>query len=162
MADLSDHSFAHGRVKTFQPRDLWELLLQLAVILFLLDVAVRRIQLDRDEWLKATENLRRWIFFWQPRSKPVESDPGLASLLNRRSQVREKTIGEPRSDLFEPEKRYEVKKGEDAGTGAPKTASTPAEKASGDDSGAKDGEVEPESVTDRLLAAKRRARKKKL
>ena len=30
-----------------------------AVILFPLDVAVRRIQLDREEWLRATQSLRR-------------------------------------------------------------------------------------------------------
>ena len=45
--------FSHDRQKTFQPRDLWESLLKFAIILFTLDVGVRRIQIGRDEWLRA-------------------------------------------------------------------------------------------------------------
>ncbi|MBU6401534.1 MAG: VWA domain-containing protein, partial [Verrucomicrobia bacterium] len=36
----ADNPFAHDRRRTFQPRDLWEWLLKLAVVLFPLDVAV--------------------------------------------------------------------------------------------------------------------------
>ncbi|MDW8309244.1 MAG: VWA domain-containing protein, partial [Verrucomicrobiales bacterium] len=46
-----DNPFTHDRRRTYQPRDLWETLLKLAIILFVLDVAVRRIQLDREECL---------------------------------------------------------------------------------------------------------------
>src|SRR5439155_17806340 len=47
--------FLHDRQKTFQPRDLWEALLKLAIILFVFDVGIRRIQINRDEWLRATQ-----------------------------------------------------------------------------------------------------------
>src|SRR5207253_882634 len=63
--------FQHDRRKTFQPRDLWEWLLKLAVVLFTFDVAVRRIQLDREEWQKATRTLRRWLFFWNVAPRPA-------------------------------------------------------------------------------------------
>ena len=53
-ATPEDNPFLHDRKKTFQPHDLWQWLLQLAICLFPLDVGVRRIQLDRDEWLRAT------------------------------------------------------------------------------------------------------------
>src|ERR1051325_4402203 len=65
--------FVHGREKTFQPRDLWEWLLKFAIILFTLDVGVRRIQIDRDEWLRATRTLRRWLFFWHGVPRTPES-----------------------------------------------------------------------------------------
>ena len=49
LENPSENPFLHDRIKTYQPRDLWEWLVRLAVILFPLDVGVRRIQLDRDE-----------------------------------------------------------------------------------------------------------------
>src|SRR5438552_6651706 len=103
----ADNPFLHDRVKTFQPRDLWEWLLQLAIVLFPLDVGVRRIQIDRAEWLRATQLLRRRLFFWRGAPRPVESDESLAALLARRDQVRAKQTApavEPRPDLFQPER----------------------------------------------------------
>jgi len=69
----ADNPFLHGRVRTFQPRDLWEWLLKLAIIMFPLDVGVRRIQIDRAERLKATQTLRRWLFFWRGVPRTPES-----------------------------------------------------------------------------------------
>ena len=65
--------FLHDRQKTFQPRDLWESLLKFAIILFTLDVGVRRIQIGRDEWLRAMQAVRRWLFFWQGVPRPPEA-----------------------------------------------------------------------------------------
>jgi uncharacterized membrane protein len=104
-ADPTANPFLHDRKKTFQPRDLWEWLLKLAVILFPLDVAVRRIQLDRAEWLRATQTLRRWLFFWSGKPKPIEADESLAALLARRNQVRAATVAvaaELPDDLLRP------------------------------------------------------------
>jgi hypothetical protein len=53
----TDNPFTHDRKKTFQPLDLRDWLLKLAILLFPLDVAVRRIQIDRDEWLRADQNI---------------------------------------------------------------------------------------------------------
>ena len=58
------------------------------MILFTLDVGVRRIQIDRDEWLRATRTLRRWLFFWEAAPRAPEAEESLAALLARRDQVR--------------------------------------------------------------------------
>src|SRR5262249_27340448 len=50
LAAPASNPFLHERSKTFQPRDLWETLLKFAIILFTVDVGVRRIQIGRDEW----------------------------------------------------------------------------------------------------------------
>ncbi|HVY70014.1 MAG TPA: VWA domain-containing protein, partial [Verrucomicrobiae bacterium] len=113
--------FLHDRQKTFQPRDLWEWLLKLAIVLFPLDVGIRRIQLDRAEWLKATAGLRRWIFFWRPVPRAQEADESLAALLNRRDAVRTRQQSaaiQPPPELFQPEKPVTVT--------SPATGSSPA------------------------------------
>src|SRR5439155_5509636 len=98
--------FLHDRQMTFQPRDLWEALLKLAIILFVFDVGIRRIQIDRDEWLRATQTLRRWLFFWHSPPRPAEAEESLAALLARREAVRARQTAptlEPRPELFKPE-----------------------------------------------------------
>src|SRR5512146_1769680 len=99
--------FSHDRQKTFQPRDLWETLLKFAIVLFTLDVAVRRIQIDRDEWRRALQILRRWLFFWEGAPRPAEAEVSLAALLARREQVRSTHTApalEPNPDLFRPQR----------------------------------------------------------
>src|SRR5205809_4413003 len=98
--------FTHDRRKTFQPRDLWETLIKLAIVLFTLDVRDRRITLDVAEWARATQTLRRWLFFWRGGARSSEADESLAALLARRDQVRARQTAPPRQpspDLFEPE-----------------------------------------------------------
>jgi hypothetical protein len=154
----ADNPFLHDRVKTFQPRNLWEWLLQLAIVLFVADVGVRRIYLDRAEWLKATENLRRLVYFWRRPSAPPAADESLNALLARRSQVRAQRTGAgtPRPELFQPTRPAPAEPtapttpavSAPAGTAAPLTESAippPADRT---------------AVTSRLLEAKRRAAKK--
>src|SRR5690349_20644972 len=83
---VSVNPFSHERRKTFQPRDLWESLLKIAVILFVLDVGVRRVQIDRTEWARALQKLRRWLGLSAPRS--TEAEESLTALLARRDKVR--------------------------------------------------------------------------
>jgi uncharacterized membrane protein len=161
--DPGMNPFRHGRVKTFQPRDLWEELLKWAIILFTLDVAVRRVQIDRDEWLRATVSLRRWLFFWRGVPRTPEADESLAALLARRGQVRAvKTAAgvEPRKDLFEPVKAVEPA-GREKPFFAPQTEEpvkvvSPAPETASPKAGDK-----PVSTTGRLLEAKRRAQRKR-
>jgi hypothetical protein len=156
----TDNPFSHERVKTHQPRDLWESLLKLAVILFVLDVGVRRIQLDRDEWLKATATLRKWVFFWKGAPRPMEAEESLAALLARRDQVR---AGRPaatavaRPELFQPEQ-----------AGAPSTEpaasprKTPPQPPPTTVAEAEATSPEqPATTTSRLLEAKRRAQRRR-
>jgi hypothetical protein len=151
-----DNPFLHNRVKTFQPRDLWEWLLKFAIVLFPLDVAIRRIQLDREEWSKAMRTIRRRLFFWKPVPRPAQAEESLAALLNRRDEVRSKKT-ETRSpeipanpDLFRP--RVQPKIEVEAGVTSTETL---AEK----NPEAEKKSAAPENTTSRLLEAKRRARK---
>lgn len=144
-----------GRKKTYQPRDLWEWLLKFAIVLFLADVAIRRIQIDKAEWLKATENLRRIVFFWKGVPRPAEADESLGALLARRDEVRSRTAPkvEPNPDLFRPV--TEVK--EVTSTAQPKTTSGAPAKA---EEAPKTEQPQATSSAARLLEAKRRALKK--
>jgi Ca-activated chloride channel homolog len=157
--DPADNPFLRDRQKTFQPRDLFEWLLILAILLFPVDVGVRRIDIDRTEWAKAMRWLRRWILFWQGPPRPVEADESLAVLLARRDQVRAQQpmaqAGAPAADLFRPVQPVDV---QSAQAFAPASEPTPigvAPAATADDSAS--GKPTAASTASRLLEAKRRA-----
>ena len=151
--------FLHDRQKTFQPRDLWEWLLKFAIILFTFDVGVRRIQIDRDEWLRATQTLRRWLFFWHSPPRPAEAEESLAALLARREAVRARQTAptlEPRPELFKPEGAPSVPL--PGGEPEPLAPGRSVEVTRGPSG--PEGEPAP-STTSRLLEAKRRAQQRK-
>ncbi|MGA2543578.1 MAG: glutamine amidotransferase [Verrucomicrobiota bacterium] len=153
----TDSPFLHDRQKTFQPQDLRDWLLGFAILLFPFDVAVRRIQLDWEQWLKATATLRRWIFFWKGVARPKEADDSLAALLNRRGQVRAQQpaqVAPPSPDLFRPDKVV-------TGAEVPQTAG--ATKQAAGEAAPEDGKKpapEEASTASRLLDAKRRAQRR--
>jgi len=152
----ADNPFLHDRVKTFQPRDLWEWLLKFAIILFPLDVGVRRVQLDRAEWLKATATLRRWILFWRGVPRAPEADESLAALLARRDQVRSRQPASetpPSPELFRPQRPVVVIPARQEPV-APSSETRPA----ADEQPTAD---QPVSTASRLLEAKRRAQQRK-
>ena len=155
----ASNPFTHDRLKTHQPRDWWEGLLKLAVILFVLDVGVRRIQLDREEWLRATVTLRKWTFFWKGAPRTLEQEESLASLLAKRGEVRttRTAAGEVRPELFQPEQ-----------PGAPvslMTGETPSARPTSSPTAAVEIKPEeperPAGTTSRLLEAKKRAQKRR-
>jgi Ca-activated chloride channel family protein len=158
----SDNPFLHDRFKTFQPRELWEWLLQFAVLMFPLDVAVRRIQLEREEMQRAWRKIRSKIFFWQGVPREPEAEESLAALLARRDQVRsgQTAPAEPKPDLFRPEKPVtlatkDVFSTVDGAEAGPEVMQRP----TGEE--AKPEKEQPISTTSRLLDAKRRAQKRK-
>jgi uncharacterized membrane protein len=151
--------FLHDRQKTFQPRDLWESLLKFAIILFLLDVGVRRIQIGRDEWLQGMRVLRSWLFFWRAAPRPPEAEESLAALLSRREQVRSQQTGpavEPRPELFRPEQPATLPLPGEEGGAAPLSQAAPAPTEL-----SKPPDEPAPSTASRLLEAKRRAQKRK-
>jgi uncharacterized membrane protein len=152
---LELNPFSHDRLKTFQPRDLWEALLEWAIILFVLDVGVRRIQVDREEWHRLTQALARWLF-WRGTPRPAEAEESLAALLARRDQVRSAQTAptlEPNPELFRP--AQPVSDLPTATESAP--VATPPSVAPTDTG----EEKESTTTTSRLLEAKRRARKRR-
>jgi uncharacterized membrane protein len=154
----AENPYLHNRLKTFQPRDLWEWLVKLAILLFPLDVGVRRIQIEREEWRRSTATLRKWIFFWRGVERPLEAEESLTALLARRNQVREKTAavaGEPRAELFQPQQPVVVT--EDVLPPAESRAAGETPPAEGKPA-AQEGAA---STASRLLEAKRRAQQRK-
>ena len=160
--DTALNPFSHDRLKTYQPRSLWEALLRCALILFTLDVAVRRIQLDRDEVRRAARKVRSWLFFWEGKPRPVEAEESLAALLARRAAVRSTQTApaaQPDSELFRPQHVPTVPLPgvtTEAGAGAepaPPQAAEPTE--------APAEKPALESTTSRLLEAKRRAQQRR-
>jgi uncharacterized membrane protein len=152
-----DNPFLHDRKKTFQPRDLWEWLLKFAIILFVLDIAIRRIQIDREEWARAFNKLR---VLWRGKPRPVAADESLAALLARRDKVRADRDREgagppaPRPDLFQPTTPVAppvLPSERPTFTPQPEEAPVAEEKPA----------EQPTSTTSRLLEAKRRAQKRK-
>jgi len=154
-----DNPFQHDRVKTFQPRDWWEWLLKFAIVLFPLDVGVRRIQIDRAEWARATQTLRRWLLFWRGVPRTPEAEESLAALLARRDLVRAKQAAparQPSPDLFEPEHPVVIlpeQKDAIPTQPGPRPANQPPATATPADQRA--------NTTSRLLEAKRRAQQRK-
>jgi uncharacterized membrane protein len=151
----TDNAFLHDRVKTFQPLDLRDWLLRFAILLFPLDVAVRRIQIDTAEWLRAVNALRRRLFFWKGVPRTKDADESLAALLSRREQIRAQRpapVETPSPDLFRPEKPASIEPSPSGKEPPPAAAGPPATP----------GQEPPaeKSVTSRLLDAKRRAKKR--
>ena len=108
-------------------------MIRFAVLLFLLDVAVRRIQLDPDEMRRAMRRLRAWLFFWQGVPRTPEAEESLSALLARRDEVRSRKTApaaEPNPELFRPEKTpaLPVSGPEPAGSAAPAPGPEPAAK----------------------------------
>jgi hypothetical protein len=157
--DPANNPFLHDRRMTFQPRDWWEWLLKLAIVLFVLDVAVRRIQIDRDQWEKAMARVKQTVFFWKGVPRPAESDVSLAALLARRDQVRTSqpvAAPEARPELFQPQQPVVLpSRPVPADSASPKLDIQEPEPPSAS------GAQKPESTTSRLLDAKRRAQRKR-
>ena len=79
--------FDHDRKETHRPHDLWERFLMLALLLFPLDVAVRRVHLDREDRVRILRRLHALIPFVRRREAPKQEE-SLAVLLRTRDQVR--------------------------------------------------------------------------
>ena len=88
LANPADNPFLLNRQMTFRAEDLWQELLRFAVLLFLVDVAMRRISLDPEQWVRLRSGIGRILFFWRPPPGKVVSDESLGSLLARRDLVR--------------------------------------------------------------------------
>ena len=155
--NTTTNPFNWKRQKTFQPRDLWELLIKLAIVLFVFDVGIRRIQLGRDElermWAWASER----VMIWKPKKGAAESDQSLTALLARRDQVRSTRpmqVVAPSEELFKPKQApAPTLTAEESEVAAQVTAvARPAEE--------KPKAPEDVTTTSKLLEAKRRARKK--
>jgi uncharacterized membrane protein len=146
-----DNPFRLDRLKTSRPVDLWENLLRCMVVLFVFDVGVRRLDIDRGEWSKWLTALRIKAGLGGP-PRPAASDESLAALLARRDAVRARrdTAATPPAPerLFQPR---DVPAGAAPASPPPTADIEPTPPAA---------PSQPQSEgLDRLLAAKRKAKK---
>jgi uncharacterized membrane protein len=157
LEPTGESPFLHDRKKTFQPQDLRDWLLAMAILLFPFDVGVRRIQLDWEQWQKGAAAVRRWIFFWKGVPRPKEADDSLAALLNRRGQVRAQQptlVVPPSEELFRPEKQVTAADDAQAAEGKKRPPGEPPPE------DGKKPAPETASTASRLLDAKRRAQRR--
>ncbi|MGH7973325.1 MAG: glutamine amidotransferase, partial [Limisphaerales bacterium] len=156
---LDLNPFSHDRQKTFQPRDLWETLLELAILLFVFDVAIRRIQIGREEWQQLTRALRRWLL-WRGVPRTPEAEESLSALLARRDRVRSAQTApalQPNPELFRPARPVT----EPSSSPQPIAPSSVPSEASPSAQGEAPPKDQPASTASRLLEAKRRAQKRR-
>ncbi|HVV02490.1 MAG TPA: VWA domain-containing protein [Verrucomicrobiae bacterium] len=147
----ASNPFLHDRGETRQPHDLWQWLLRVAIIFFVLDVAVRRVQPDWEEWGKLWQRVLKFPRLRRDSAAEEAKPASLDALLARRNQVSaehaqrstfQKTPSMPEAMpplAYEPDVLVSTTHEE-----AP--AVRPVE--------------EPRSTTNRLLEAKRRAQKR--
>jgi uncharacterized membrane protein len=152
-----DNPFLLNRVRTFQPRDLWEDLLRLLIVLFVLDVALRRVDFDREEWSRWWRKGLARLGLGKPAAAPGTAE-ALGSLLAARDRTRGSRTGAGSAEvrpqpvasaLFEP-RRAPAESSTVTDDSASESTPTPPEAPA----------AEPPSATSRLLEAKRRARRK--
>lgn len=170
--------FVHHRQPTWAVRPLWPTLLRLALCLFVLDIALRRLHFEREDW----QVFRRW---WAQRlpwpgargvGRAPVTEPALASLLARKEEVRGRwahpsvagsVSGSPgfatpaggREPAKEPASWVGTAPGMPpaSGPGASGGPVAPAPPAAG---GVPSGAAEAEAVLERLRQARLRARQK--
>jgi uncharacterized membrane protein len=142
-----DNPFRLDRVRTRRPVDLWESLLRWMVVLFVLDVGIRRLDVDRVEWASWFAAFRRRIGLKGPVAPQPASAESLPALLNRRDALR---AGRPATAEAVSLPKFPDSSRSSGGPDLPLPTPTPASTA----------EPEPgKAGLDRLLDAKRRARK---
>ncbi len=137
-----DNPYFHDRVPTYRSLDLWEWLMRAAVVLFVFDVGVRRLQLERSELARAWRGILAYVIPWRPAVHKSQAAESLSALLARREQVRS---NQPKStSVIAPAPKIE----------GPVVVP---EKSNAPESGTAE---EPSGTTSRLLEAKRRAKER--
>ena len=107
-----------------------------------------------EEWHKVTANLRRLLFFWQRRQQQTGTDESLTSLLAKRDEARQSF---ERNKPSAPDPRLFQSEQMPTEVANQPSATAVAEAGPVDDPHA----TEDDSTTSRLLAAKRRAFRRK-
>ena len=157
-SDLEDDPFDRNRKKTFRAEDGWPMLLMGAILLFPLDVGIRRIQLEAG-WVTA---LWQWILKtlgWpQGQSHPKAQNPAMEALLKRRDATRSSRIQQAPQ---EETRRPSAAKNPIPKSTSPSqvTSGSPPKKTTQHASSMQETDA-PTSTTSRLLAAKRKKQQK--
>ncbi len=149
-----DNPFLLDRVRTRRPVDLWEVLLKWIVLLLVADIGLRRIEIDRDEWGRWLSRLKRFGKGLEEESQAGASEESLRTLLGKRDAVRASAPQAPAAESSRVERPADIRPTVPAPPipvtePQPPKPSAPASEPPGNAAGG----------MDRLLEAKRRARK---
>ncbi|HAB17956.1 MAG TPA: hypothetical protein DCE44_16080, partial [Verrucomicrobiales bacterium] len=149
---LGSNPFFDDRQPSFQPQELWEHLLRLAIVLMVLDIGFRRVQFDAEDWQRISQAALAYLpFLSRTQRSPPAGQPSLAALLARREDARAGRLPEP--DLFRPVAT--------TASGISLETARPSDPTSNQPNELSPRETpEPRHATSRLLAAKRRAQRK--
>ena len=152
-----DNPFEHDRKATFQPVDLWDWMIKFAVLLFPIDVGIRRIQIDSNEWARWIFYFKRILIFWRPSDDNITQEESLNSLLTKRNKTRQELLQKqkinfdgPDPKLFQPQESIESNSLKNHPIDRNENKLKDIEK-----------KVKERSTASRLLAAKRNALRKK-
>jgi uncharacterized membrane protein len=152
----TDDLFNYKRIPALRPTPMWPWFLAGAILLFPLDVAIRRVMIDREQWREWIQKLLARLGLDRSKAKQ-ESDEAMSALLARKARLRE----EKKSSTV-PEPAPFVRKPATPAQFIIPTPTTP-EKAETKPT----AETKPETpkpgtdFTSQLLAAKKRAQQKK-
>ncbi len=145
--------FLYERKPSWQPQELWEHLLRLAVVLVVLDVGCRRVQIDTADWRRFGEAALAFLGIrGRDRRQASDAAPSLSALLARRKEDRgaQAPPSEAVVASFQPQRPGVISSMPPSEPEPSPAAPPPPESSSA---------PEPQSPTSRLLEAKRRARR---
>jgi len=164
----TDNPFLRNRRRTFRASDLWQVLLQCFVVLMVIDVGVRRVEVDPSEWARWWAGIRSRLG-WGSLKTPSPVEEGLQSLLTARDRVREGRTrvgqaGEAVVPVGGPDPTAAEGMSPSGGSGKPEIpdprgAATQPDRVVGE-TGSGSVAGEPSTPTSRLLEAKRRAQRR--
>jgi hypothetical protein len=162
VLDGSENPFLLNRKKTYQPLDLWESCLKLAILLFVLDVAIRRILLDHDTIHLAWAWSTSWVpaAFMRKQASAI-SDPAMEALRQRRDEIRARSrarsaAASPVDAWSTPPASAGENRPASSAESTPFQSQTPAPEPPSSDA---PPAVQPADLSSRLLAARRNALK---
>lgn len=84
----TDDLFNYKRIPALRPTPMWNWLLAGAILLFPLDVAIRRVMIDREQWREWINKLLARLGLDRSKVKQ-ESDEAMSALLARKARLRE-------------------------------------------------------------------------
>ena len=152
-----DNPFEHDRKETFQAVELWDWMIKFAILLFPIDVGIRRIQIDSKEWKQWISKSKRMLTFWRQSKASLPQEQQLNLLLAKRNKTRMKL----KQKQHIKEDDIDIKLFQSKESANDKSLSKNSITSSTDKLKVTEPKVEESSTTSRLLAAKRNALRKK-
>ncbi len=159
-----EEMFAHLGTTVRKPRPLWHELLLVALLLLPLDIAFRRVVFDRHQIETALQALARVVTLPIPKKQPVPADTVVGTLKERKQRISHEPKGLT-IDLDALRAQAEAKRKSETPPGEVTPFAEPAfqarEPSAPKPEDKREEKAREQSYTDRLLKARKKARKEK-